>query len=385
MKKRVVLLRSNPVRPYPRLEKMANCLAKNGYAVTVLAWDRDLDYSPKEEKLELKNSTAKIVRIGIKGQFSGGIKKNLKGLLKFQSFIYSWLKSHRAEYDIIHAYDFDTGFTAQKCAELFNKKFIYDIPDYYVDSHGLKGSKIGSIVKRMENSVINKADATIICTEQRKEQISGTHPKKLFVIHNTPDVEIVTDCNSSEMHGRLKLVYVGVFGKTRFIDKIAETVAERSDCEFHIGGLGANMETYFEDMSKKYDNIFYYGRIPYDKTIALERECDVMCAVYDPSVPNHYYAAPNKFYEALSLGKPLLMARNTGMASVVEEYGIGEVIDYNVESLNKAIDSFIENQSSREEILKKETELYREKYSWQKMESVIKNIYSYIQGEENND
>ena len=37
----VVLIRSNPVRPYPRLEKMANFLARNGYKVTVLAWDRE--------------------------------------------------------------------------------------------------------------------------------------------------------------------------------------------------------------------------------------------------------------------------------------------------------------------------------------------------------
>lgn len=374
----VVLIRSNPVRPYPRLEKMANCLAKNGYGVTVLAWDRDSDYAPKEEELKLKDATVKIVRIGLKGQFSGGIKKNLKGLLGFQRFIYTWLKNHQLDYDVIHAYDFDAGYTALKCAKKFKKKIIYDIPDYYVDSHGLNGTMIGKIVKRMEDFVINKADATIICTEERKQQIAGTHPKKLYVIHNTPDIDVeAKGCGTSE-HERLKLVYVGIFGRARFIDKIAEVVAARDDCEFHIGGFGAGMESYFEDMAKTHNNIFYYGRIPYDKTIALERECDVVCAIYDPSVPNHYYAAPNKFYEALSLGKPLLMARNTGMASVVEQYGIGELMDYNVESLNKALDNLIDNQMNNEEIFKKATNLYHSMYSWRRMECVIKEIYTQI-------
>ena len=91
----VVLIRSNPVKPYPRLEKMANCLVKNGHNVTVLAWDRDMDYEPRKEQLKLKNCIVPIVRVGIKGQFSGGIKKNLKGLIKFQKFIYFWLKEHR--------------------------------------------------------------------------------------------------------------------------------------------------------------------------------------------------------------------------------------------------------------------------------------------------
>lgn len=372
---KVVLIRSNPVRPYPRLEKMANCLAKNGYGVTVLAWDRDDNYNPREENLLLRDSNVKIIRIGIKGQFSGGFKKNLKGLLKFQKFIYSWLKAHKHEYDVIHAYDFDTGYTAMKCAKMFKKKMVYDIPDYYVDSHGLNGSKIGSIVKRMENQVINSADATIICTEERKKQIDGTHPKKLYVVHNTPDCEIPAASPMRNNDECLKLVYVGIFGKARFIDKIAETVAARTDCELHIGGFGANMESYFEEMAQKHNNIYYYGRIPYERTIALEQECDVMCAIYDPKVPNHYYAAPNKFYEALLLGKPLIMAKNTGMASAVQENGLGEMIDYNVESLNHAIDALIEKKPQRAAIAEKAQALYREKYSWCKMEETIVDLY----------
>lgn len=380
MMKRVVMLRSNPVRPYPRLEKMANYLAANGYGVTVLAWDRDADYEPKEEILKLKDTEVKIIRIGIKGQFSGGMKKNLQGLLKFQRFIYSWLKQHRSEYDIIHAYDFDTGYTALRCAKRFKKKMIYDIPDYYVDSHGLNGI-VGKLVRKAENSVINKADATIICTEERKKQIAGTHPKKLYVIHNTPNIAVEQNNNTNVLgrnHEKLKLVYVGIFGKARFIDKIAEVVSKREDCEFHIGGFGAGMEKYFKDMTEKYENIFYYGRIPYDKTISLERECDVMCAIYDPAVPNHKYAAPNKFYEALALGKPLIMARNTGMASIVEKYRLGEVIDYNTDSLNEAIDNLWNKNDDFVKIFKKAKELYQSTYSWKKMECVIEEIYTNI-------
>lgn len=379
----VVLIRSNPVRPYPRLEKMANCLVKNGHNVTVLAWDRDMDYEPRKEWLKLKNCTVPIVRIGIKGQFSGGVKKNLKGLIKFQKFIYSWLKQHKAEIDVIHAYDFDTGYTALKVARKYKKKIVYDIPDYYVDSHGLTGSWVGKLVKIMENSIINRADATIICTEERKKQISGSHPKRLFVIHNTPDIDIDSGLgverfkNLNFENERLKLVYVGILGRVRFIDRIAEVVAKRKDCEFHIGGFGGGMESFFEDMDRKHDNIHFYGRLLYDETMVLEKACDVMCAIYDPSVPNHYYAAPNKFYEALALGKPLIMARNTGMSKIVETNDIGVLIDYNVESLNNALDYLIEKKNDWIEISKKSKELYNQ-FSWQTMEQRIREIYASI-------
>lgn len=242
----------------------------------------------------------------------------------------------------------------------------------------MNGTLIGKVVKHLEDNIINRANATIVCTEERKNQISGTHPPKLYVIHNTPDIDVEQSEFNGSIHKRLRLVYVGIFGTSRFVDKIAEVVAERDDCEFHIGGFGAGMESYFEDMARKHDNIIYYGRIPYDKTIELERNCDVMCAIYDPKIPNHFYAAPNKFYEALSLGKPLLMARNTGMASIVEIEEIGEVIDYNTKSLNEAIDHLISNTRNFLQIAKKEKELYCNKYSWKKMEFVIKDIYSQI-------
>ena len=77
----IVLIRSNPVRPYPRLEKMANCLLKRGYGIHVLAWDRDSEYAPKDELLSLPDGEVIITRIGIQGQFSGGIKKNLRGMM----------------------------------------------------------------------------------------------------------------------------------------------------------------------------------------------------------------------------------------------------------------------------------------------------------------
>lgn len=377
--KRVVMLRSNPIRPYPRLEKMANCLAGMGCEVTVLAWDRDDNYKPREERLHLKNQDVRIIRAGIKGEFSGGFKKNAIGLARFEIFILRWLIKHQKEYDIIHAYDFDCGYIASKVAKRFKKKLVYDIADYYVDAHGLKGSSIGRWVENREIGVINKADATVLCTEERIKQIERSTPKKVVCVHNTPDIEsyeTITEPVISSPTNRMKLVYVGILGLSRFIDKIAEVVSERNDCEFHIGGYGNNLENTFKTYAKNNDNIFFYGTLPYASTIELEKECDVMCAIYDPDVPNHKYAAPNKFYEALAIGKPLIMARHTGMAEIVEREAIGEVIDYSKEALNDAIDHLIKHKESWNEIRKRELRLYHEKYSWTKMEKRIHEMYS---------
>ncbi|MBD8589476.1 glycosyltransferase family 4 protein [Peribacillus simplex] len=375
---RIVCIRSNPVAPYPRLEKMVNSLAKNGHNVHVLAWDRSQKYNCKSSLLNLTDSKVPITRFGIPGKFGGGFKQNAYSLLKFQIKIFLWLFKNRNSYDVIHAYDFDTGYTALKCAKLFKKKLVYDIPDYYIDSHGLKGSNIGEYVQKSENNIINKADAVIICTEKRKEQIAGTNPRRLVIIHNSPvSIQIQEELTTetlNENNNKLKIVYVGILAHSRFIKEIADIVIKRRDCEFHIGGFG-ELENYFRELSIENDNIYFYGKIPYNETIELEKKCDVITAIYDPRVPNHYYAAPNKFYEALMLGKPLIMAKDTGLDEVVKINEIGEIIDYSVESLNEAIELLNNNRDKWKLISQKAKALYMKNYSWEIMEKRIVDLY----------
>ena len=377
---RVVFIRSNPVSPYPRLEKTANSLEKNGHKCQVLAWDRSKKYNKEKSILKLKDCEIPITRFGIPGKFGGGFRANSISLLKFQIQILLWLIKNRDIYDVIHAYDFDTGYIAMICSKLLKKKLVYDIPDYYVDSHNLKNTKIGNIIEKMEIKIINYATAVIICTEKRKEQIYGSNPKNLTIIHNSPLPITESNYEGSKFFissNKVKIVYVGILSDERFIKEIAEVVSNRSDCEFHVGGFG-KLEPYFKEICSKYDNIYFYGKIPYNDTLQLESKCDLITAIYDPKIPNHYYAAPNKFYESLMLGKPIIMAKNTGMDDIVEKHEIGEVIEYSKKGFEVAIDNLIYKRSQWGVISQKSQKIYNDNYSWIEMERRLINLYEVI-------
>ena len=377
--KRVVLLRSNPVSPDPHVEKTADFLLSEGYQVTILAWDRSTNKPVEEDTIQLTHGQAKIYRSYYKGQFSGGFKKNLNSLICFQKFLYTWLKKNRGNYDIIHAYDFDTALVASLIAKKYKKKFVYAILDYYVASHNLSGSAIGNIIKKLEDKTISQADVTLICTEKRKEQIKDAKPQHLEIIHNTP-IETKTFDNANRVcksdSNRMKIVYVGIFGDGRLLQELSNVVTKRNDCELHIGGFGASMEDYFEELSHTNNNIFYYGRLKYQDTLQLESECDVMTAIYNPIVPNHKYAAPNKFYESLMLGKPIIMVENTGFDDIIRDEGIGDLIHYNEESLDFALSKLISKKSDWGAMSANAKRLYKEFYSWDIMKQRLKKVYS---------
>lgn len=379
MKKRVVMVRSNPVAPDPPVEKIADCLLSQGYEVTILGWDRGSTSTEPNGTITFEHGNARVVRFGIPAEFSAGIKKNLLPLAKFQLSILKWLKGHRNEYDIIHSFDFDTGFIADKIAKKYNKTLIYHILDFYIDSHIVPGSFMREKVKNAEFSVINNAYATIICTDKRREQIAGSSPKRLEIIHNTPKAfgSISNDFEAIKSSEKFKIVYVGILAGSRFLREIMEFVEKDERFEFHIGGFGT-MEAEIEQAAKGCERIVYYGKLPYEKTLALESSCDIMTAIYNPAVPNHKYAAPNKFYEALMLGKPLVMAKNTGFDKIITENNIGCLIDFTPEGLAEGLEYLVEQKENWNAMGERMKQLYATQYSWAEMEKRIVKLYSEI-------
>lgn len=373
---KVVFLRSNPVDPDPRVEKEVNSLIKNGFDVEIVAWDRSSKYKIRESYLDLEAGKVKIYRFGIPASYGGGIKKNLIPLVLFQIKLYRWLCSNKNEYDVIHACDFDTAHIAMYVSKKYKKRFVYDIFDYYVDAFSVP-NLLKPLIEKMDHNIINSADATIICSEKRKEQIKGANPKRLVIIHNTP-AQLNGYVGKLKLNeSKIKIVYVGILSESRFLKQIAEFVRNNPDYEFHIAGFG-ELENYFKEISQKFNNIIYYGKLPYKETLALENSCDIMAVIYDPSIPNHYYAAPNKFYEALLLGKPLIVSRNTGIDEIVFKNNFGEVIEYNLKSFEIAVNRLVERKKEWPVMSKNMKELYRKEYSWAEMEKRLVNLYKEI-------
>lgn len=367
--KRICILRSNPVNPDSRVEKEAWTLKLAGYDVHILAWNRDSNSGEMTESIYVGNEEVPITRLGYKATFGEGFK-NIIPYMKFQLHMRRWLNKNR--FDVIHACDFDTAFFSIGIAKKHKIKFVFDIFDFL---YGEPQNLMEKLVKHAQISIINNSSATIICSEDRRKQISESRPNKLAVIHNTPALVHITDSPlRTNPTDRVKIVYVGILQDYRLLNEIAQVISESDDLELHIGGFG-KYGNFFEEISKKSENIYYYGRLSYDQTLALEKECDIMLAIYDPTIENHRYAAPNKFYESLFVGKPVVMVKGTGMSTLVSKHDIGVLIDYTKESFKEGIDYLIDKRESWEEMSARMKILYFHEYSWDIMSNRLTALY----------
>ncbi len=369
-KQKVVIIRSTGIKEDSRTTKLAKELAKLGYDITILGWDRKNQHK-SVEKWEVNNNLIELRYFKKESKYGSGIK-NIFKMLSFQKWIKKQVKNF-PKGTIIHACDFDTAKPIYKLCKN-NYKLIYDIFDFYSDAHYLPLG-LNKIINKQEINVINNADCTIICTEQRVEQIKGSNPKKLVVIHNTPDLNI--ELSPNVINQKLKVCFIGALTPDRLLMELVNEIPKHPEYEFVFGGLGY-YENEIKEASSKCSNLKYLGQLNYSDVLECEKDCDILFATYNPEIKNHQYSAPNKFYEAGCLSKPVIVCKDTGIDKLVEEYNTGLCINYSAEDFFDKLDMLNRDRELLKTLGQNGHKAYLEHFSWQVMAERIKILYESI-------
>ena len=376
MHPRVLFCRSNPIAPDPRVEKEARALVRAGYQVKALGWDRS-GFLPAEEDVD----GVPIIRLPIRAPFGKGIK-NFPQLFRWQVHLLAWLIRNRGAYDIIHACDFDTILPAFLLKNLARKKVIYDIFDFYADHLRATPHWIKKMIRALDIWIIGRVDAVILADDARREQIAGAEPRLVEVIYNSPQ-ELADSSpvnNDAGLEGSLSLAYVGLLQVERGLLQLLQVFERHPSWRLDLAGFGGD-EDEIRAVATQLPNITWFGRVPYDKALQLSRSADVLLATYDPRIPNHRYSSPNKVFEAMMLGKPIIVAKNTNMDRIIEQAGCGLVVEYgDVAGLEAALLQLCQDTDLRHRLARNARSAYLNSYSWSQMEARLLRLYQVVCG-----
>lgn len=374
MTQRLVICRSNPIAPDPRVEKEARTLSQAGYQVTLLGWDR----SASLPQHDLQDGT-RITRLPIRAEYASGMR-NLPDLLRWQWGLLHWLVSHRQEYDVVHACDFDTILPALVCRGLFSKKAVYDIFDFYADHLRLTPDWIKSAIRAIDLRAIGRADAVILADDSRLEQIRGSKPRRCTVIYNTPEEPAPGKPTPlvATQHSHLRVVYIGLLQVERGLFELLNVLRRHPDWSLDLAGFGGDQARLVE-LAQDMDNVHWHGRIPYQSAIQLSAAADVLIATYDPAIPNHRYSSPNKVFEAMLLGKPIIVAQDTNMDRIIRQSDCGLVVPYgDITALESALLCLQSDPELRQRLGQNARKAYDSTYSWKIMQDRLLSLYEQV-------
>jgi len=344
--KKVILLRSNQIIGDSRVEKYLSFFKEKSINYHVYGWDRDGYGAQSENTFFFKKKVGYMV---------GGIKAAFYRLYWFAYIIRS-LRSEKNKPEFIHACDLDTAFPAALYKSLFNKRcfLLFDAFDWVSADGAVNNSPMMKIpIRLMEKFALKHTNKLLICEEERKAQIPYCDKYDYDVLPNIPmisndDSRIYSiDYNCRFNNDKITFSYVGYFGASRFLDELLK-LAEENVINLLMAGAG-NKE--LEEKCHKLENrnnFKYFGRVPYPRSLNIMYNSDIIYAMYCKVVNNHYYAAPNKFYEPMALGKPLLTTKGIIIGDKVEKLGFGYTIEEDYDKLVNLTKSL-----SREELIEK--------------------------------
>ncbi len=320
-------------QPNPRFVKQINFLAKKNKVslayfqrITLANLDSSIDGSIIRQNFgSIPNASSPVKRIWIY------IKtiKNMRKLIKANAYDIILLNN----LDMLLLYVFSRfNFFRKKD----KTKLVIEISDLreYVFGHSFLAKRLRSLEKYLYQKYIDK----LIVTSEKyyTYHFKKFFTKDVFVLENKLLSQEIKKTDAFLRTQNIHKTIIGIVGlllrKDEYI-KLFETYKNHDNVEIHVHGKGY-YQNIVEDYAAKYENIKYFGAYnAFTDTQRIYATLDIIYLIYDihQQSLNNRLALPNKLYECMYYGIPLLCSKGTYLEEKVKEYGVGTSIDYKVD------------------------------------------------------
>lgn len=332
----ILFLRTSDIGIDAKLRRYAQALRLRGIDHAAMFWDRDGQALGDPKIAELRYKTKHRAR----RRSHTGLR-----LIAFNLFMFGKLAALRNRISLVHAIDLDTAIVAWLANCLFGIPYIYDVYDHYQDSRGIVGPP-RRVVDWLEALVLHRSRGVILADWSRQSQHRSLKQKRLLIIENVPDADRPKP-RPLVCSGPFRIGYLGTLEpRFRGLEDMLAVVKNRSDVIFEIAGSGA-LQPLVEASATACPRIRFHGPVRHDEGLALMAGCDVVLGLYYDGVPNHAFAAPNKYYEHLLLGRPMLTSTAAPPGRKVEASQTGWAISDGAAAIAAAIDEMLAAPAER--------------------------------------
>ncbi len=244
----------------------------------------------------------------------------------------------------IYAEGLDSLLIAALCAIIYRSKIIFEVADLrkvFIEETTTIQSFKNKVFMFLEKTLLKKVQLVVLTSDmfyERRYKHLISKDKVLF-IPNMPDLSAF---NSYTSNYKDKFT-VGFIGGIRYLKQMKMLVdaAEVDDLNVLFAGAGGTQEEYIEITNYCRNKCFvdFSGKYNYNNDIAqLYGSVDCVYAVYDADNPNVRIALPNKLYEAIYCELPIIVAKETYLAELVERWGVGVAVSHtDTSELEKAL------------------------------------------------
>ncbi|HSN74662.1 MAG TPA: glycosyltransferase family 4 protein [Anaerolineae bacterium] len=394
----IVMLLSNAYRPDPRVLKEACTLAKGGYQVTVIAWDREGKYPAEElarsETGQSGSFTVQRVQ-GVRSSYGAGLAQALR-LPRF--WLHAWRRLNRLRPAVVHCHDFDTLPPGWLWAKVHRRPVVYDAHEYYTELQkprlrGLAGKVLLPLIGAAEQ-VLSRSAAAVVTVDERIA--SRYRNRRIVIVGHYPPLEFArapvgrglgesSPSPSLSLGGKGAggtLVYAGRFSVDRGMVVIAEALQRlaRQGLRPRLRLMGAwtsqtEEQAFWQAMAGMEKQVETVGWVAFEQVPAQLVGADVALAVLQP-IERYVAALPVKLFEYMACGLPVIISDFPANRAVVAGADCGLLVDpTNVDAVAAAIARLLTDPAEACRLGQNGRRAFETQYNWQVLEQKLLQLY----------
>jgi glycosyltransferase involved in cell wall biosynthesis len=382
-----MLFIENPVRTEPRVMRDASALAKAGFDVTIIDVEKERTRSAEEE----------IQGVHFKHIFTSSWYANTRFkpwfLVKLVlMYIRSTIRLLRTPADIYHVHVEKAFLPAYITARVRHKPLIFDLPDLpFSDPHLNRWRMLTALSQRLLARVIPHCAGIITSSPLFAQEIRKCYPNpEITVILNVPiyrkveksdrirrylgldpDVRIAlwqgTVQPDRELH---RLVLAGAFLEPKTVIVIMGK---------SFRGVGSQLEALIAREGLA-DRVKIIPQAPYEELLEWTASADIGLISSSPTYSlSVRYALPNKLFEYLMVGLPVLSLELDSISNVLRTYDVGLVLPtLEPPDIGAGINALFADQEALARMRRNALEIAQTRFNWEKENPRLIRLYQEI-------
>ena len=353
-----------------RVRKVCEFLVANGFDVTLVGRKlKDSQDMPAGLKYKTK-------------RFPLWFKKGPKFYATYNLRLFFYLLFRKA--DVLISNDLDTLY-ANHWARKFKGKcqLIYDSHEYYCGTPELESRpKVQKFWRKIEKRCLPKVDAMYTVNESIADLYREEYKREVKVVRNITDGNLPPlDMTRKHLGLPIDKKVVIMQGAGINIDRGGEemiaAIQKVDNALLAIVGDGDVVPELKAKVDEEGwgDKVLFFGKRPYHELMNFTALSDVGISLDKDSNINYRFSLPNKIFDYIHAGIPLMVSELKEVAAIVRDYDVGVVCaSHNVDEIAKTLNDLLSDEVALKRY-KENTKKAALVLNWKSETEVLKEIY----------
>lgn len=329
-----------------RVQREAIALAAAGYDVTIYCLGGEVSLGAADiggDRLRVRSwvpTRSAVIPRSTSPLTASGRRSRIRRLLDSWRWLYGyvrnlhawgdWAMASAGVPDVWHVHDL-TGLMAVGRRVRAPSRLVYDSHEIFLETGS--GARLPRPARRgltrYEGRLTRRADALITVNDGLAAHLTAEHrPRRSLVVRNCSPRWQPTDSDHRRLRTSLKIpdgspiaLYHGVLSRNRGIEQLLEAILEPGLTSMHVVLLGYGE---FRDELQRLaaherfaDRVHMLDAVPPTELLGWVAGADVGIVAVQESSLNHLLSTPNKLWECLAAGVPVVVSDFQVMREIV--------------------------------------------------------------------